>query len=44
MGLICYYLAQLRRNTAVTKPQTDDTSLLDILSLGRKPTIVGALS
>ena len=43
MGLLCYYLAQLRRNTTVSKPQ-DNTPILDILSLGRKPTIVGALA
>lgn len=42
-GLLCFYLAQLRRNTKVTKPQNNN-AYLDILSLGRSPSIISALS
>lgn len=41
-GLICYYLAQLRRNTTVTKPK--EAVNFDWASLSRRPTVVGALS
>ena len=41
-GLLCYYLAQLRRNTTVTKPK--EAVNFDWASLSRRPTVVGALS
>ena len=42
IGLLCYYLAQLRRNTTVTKPK--EAVNFDWASLSRRPTVVGALS
>ena len=42
VGLLCYYLAQLRRNTTVTKPK--EAVNFDWASLSRRPTVVGALS
>lgn len=41
-GLLCYYLAQLRRNTTVTKPK--EAPKFDWSSLSRSPSIVSAVS
>lgn len=42
LGLMCFYLAQLRRNTTITKPK--EAVNFDWSSLARRPSIVGALS
>lgn len=42
VGLLCYYLAQLRRNTTVTKPK--EAPKFDWSSLSRSPSIVSAVS
>jgi hypothetical protein len=42
VSLLCYYLAQLRRNTTITKPKEEAINF-DWLSLARRPSIVGAL-
>lgn len=42
IGLLCYYLAQLRRNTTVTKPK--EAPNFDWSSLSRSPSIVSAIA
>lgn len=41
LGLLCFYLAQLRRNTTITKPK--EAVNFNWSNLARRPSIVGAL-